>query len=218
MTNEEFINKVVELYIEARNTTTIIKKNIKRGRSHTISSQVEDLFAFYISEIISTEDLPNNIEILIDQPYSYKIDNKSYTFYPDISIIKDNIVIKIFDLKMDLGWNRDFSPFCIDKIHLIEEIRAKEVKTKDGITKESKNYKISNDLKYNIVIISNENISEEMRTRNNTEIANLDASKLCIYTLTCDQHPNTNDKNLLKNIILREGDFKRLTLEIISII
>lgn len=209
MTDKEFIDKIIDLYKEAR-VTTIIRKNIRRGRNHSISSKVEDLFAVYISELLS-----ENIEILIDQPFTYHTD-KTYAIYPDIAIIKDNQIIKIFDLKMDLGWNREFYPFCNEKQNLIEEIRGLEVKAKDGTTKEQRNYTISQEVKYNIVIVSNENISKKNRDANEAQISKLDKNKIEIFILTQDIHPNNYDEQIVTNITLRHDDFGKLKNEIIK--
>ena len=180
MTDEELINKVIDLYQEAR-VTTILRKNIKRGRNHSVSSKVEDLFAVYIAELISDSGaLPEDIELLIDQPFTYQAD-KTYSIYPDISVIVDKKIVKLFDIKMDLGWNRNFFPFCHEKEELVGEIRNKETKAKDGATKEQKSYTFSPTIKYNVVIVSNENISQDNRENNQQRIATLDQTKIEVF-------------------------------------
>jgi hypothetical protein len=214
MTNKELIEKVIDLYKEAR-VTINLKKNIRRGRSHSISSKVEDLMAVYISEFLSDNSgvLPDNIELLIDQPFTYHID-KTYAIYPDIAVIKDNKVVKLFDIKMDLGWKRDFYPFCKKKQELIDEIQGIDVKTKDGVTKEKKSYHISQTVKYNIIIISNKNISQKKREENELRIATLDKKKIEVFILTQEIHPNNYDEQVVKNIQLRQLDFDNLKNEI----
>lgn len=211
MKDTELIDKIIELYKEAR-VTIILKKNIRRGRSHSISSKVEDLFAVYISELLSDngENLPDNIELLIDQPFTYHTD-KTYAIYPDIAVIKDNEVVKLFDLKMDLGWNREFFLFCKEKQELIEKIRGLVVKAKDGATKEKKEYTISKTVKYNIVIVSNENISQAKRENNRNEIAQLGKNEVEVFILTQDVHPNNYDELPVK---IRLEDFDNLKTEI----
>lgn len=206
MTDNELIEKIISLYKEAR-VTTYIKKNIKRGRSHSISSRVEDLFAVYISEM-----LPENVEILIDQPFTYHSD-KTYAMYPDIAVIRNNEVVKLFDIKMDLGWNRDFYPFCKEKQEFIDEIKGLQVKAKDGATKEQKTYKISDSVKINIVIVSNANISKTKREENEKRILTLDKSKIEVFVLA-DAHPNNYDDDDITNIPLRQVDIENLKREI----
>lgn len=206
MTDNELIEKIISLYKEAR-VTTYIKKNIKRGRSHSISSRVEDLFAVYISEM-----LPENVEILIDQPFTYHSD-KTYAMYPDIAVIRNNEVVKLFDIKMDLGWNRDFYPFCKEKQDFIDEIKGLQVKAKDGATKEQKIYKISDSVKINIVIVSNANISKTKREENEKRILTLDKNKIEVFVLA-DAHPNNYDDDDITNIPLRQIDMDNLKREI----
>lgn len=213
MTDKELIDKIIDLYKDAR-VTTILGKNISRGRSHSISSRVEDLFAVYISEFLfDNGELPDNTALLIDQPFTYHT-NKTYAIYPDIAVIKDNQVVNLFDIKMDLGWNRDFFPFCEEKQELIDEIKGIDVKAKDGATKAQKSYKVSQTIKYNIVIVSNENISQQKRQDNENKIANLDNNKIAVFTLTQDIHPNNYDEKIVKNIVIRDNDFTRLKNEI----
>ena len=150
---------------------------------------------------------------MIDQPFTYHT-NKTYAIYPDIAVIKDNQVVNLFDIKMDLGWNRDFFPFCKEKQELIDEIKGIDVKAKDGATKAQKSYKVSQTIKYNIVIVSNENISQQKRQDNENKIANLDNNKIAVFTLTQDIHPNNYDEKIVKNIVIREDDFTRLKNEI----
>jgi len=216
MTDQELIKQIVDLYVKARETT-FLRKNLRRGRNHSVSSKVEDLFAIYIAEIISSnEDLPDHIKLLIDQPFTYTIDNKTYSIYPDIAIIKDMQVKSMFDVKMDLGWNRDFYPFCKEKQDLVDEIRGRKVKAKDGTTKEEFNYTFSETIKYNIVIISNENISKKKREGNDIQISNLDKSKIEFFALTENAHPNSYDEKTASNIeqIQHRKDFARLKEEI----
>lgn len=214
MTDKELIDKIIELYKEAR-VTTILKKNIRRGRNHSISSKVEDLFAVYIAELLSdnSDSLPDNIELLIDQPFTYLTD-KTYAIYPDIAVIINRKVVKVFDIKMDLGWNRDFYPFCKEKQELIDEIQGLNVKAKDGATKAETFYQLSQSLKYNIVIVSNENISQKKREENENRISTLDKNKIEVFILTQDIHPNNYDEQTVRNIPLRKPDFDRLKNEI----
>ena len=214
MTDKELIDKIIDLYKTAR-LTTIQRKNVKRGRSHSVSSKVEDLFAIYIAELLSDRDdtLPDNIELLVDQPFTYHTD-KTYSVYPDIAVIKDNTVIKLFDIKMDLGWNRDFFPFCKEKQELIEEIRGLQVKAKNGATKDEKNYTIDQNVKYNIVIVSNENISKKKRDDNERQISTLEKNNVYVFILTEDIHPNNYNEQTIENIKFRQNDLDNLRKEI----
>ncbi len=83
---------------------------IVRGTSHSISSQVEDLLASYCAKHI---DQKSGTVILIDPQISFsntKLKNKSgkrpLLFRPDICFLRNNRVVKIFDVKTDLGYKR----------------------------------------------------------------------------------------------------------------
>ena len=95
----EFIKGIVEHYHAAR-SLTIPQPNLRRGRSHAISSIVEDLFGAFIASKYSDH------EFLVDQPITFQIEGKSKTLYPDLVMIKDGMIKHMFDVKMDLGWKR----------------------------------------------------------------------------------------------------------------
>lgn len=218
MKDTEFIEKIIELYKKAKEPTFKNGKgNIKRGRGHSISSKVEDLFAVYVSDKLS-----GKIELLIDQPFIYFKGKrkKKKTIYPDIALIKDDIILNLFDLKMDLGFHRKFYPFCKEKETLITNIRNSPVNmaTKEESKEEKsdkKIYKISETIKYNIVIISNQNISKKQKQVNAKAIKNrLDKDKLEVFILT-NIHPNKDyGESISKEELLRGMDFIKLGKEI----
>ncbi|GHV94502.1 hypothetical protein AGMMS50293_08220 [Spirochaetia bacterium] len=93
MSPADFVRKVIDLYFAAR-SPNYYHPSIKRGRSRTISGQVEDLCALFFA-------------ININKKYTYLVDqaitfNKE-TIYPDIAIIDNNELKSIIDVKMDLG-------------------------------------------------------------------------------------------------------------------
>ncbi|MEI8278794.1 MAG: hypothetical protein WCG87_03465 [Bacteroidota bacterium] len=204
MTDIEFIKSIVELYRKAR-LTFFPAGNIKRGKSHTISSQVEDLFALYISDIVNSK-----IEILIDQPISFSHNNVSKTIYADIAMIKDDLIYQIWDIKTDLGWKRDIFPqFCKDKDELVNSIKSKDAKFKNREDNTSRQLKFSSDFTFNIVVISCKNISTIKHERVANETRQL--QNVGVYFLTSDTHPNSNyddDINdLIKKINFNDTDF-----------
>jgi hypothetical protein len=206
MTDREFIEKIITLYRNARQTTFPVD-NIKRGKSHSISSQVEDLFAFYISELVD-----NNIEILIDQPISFNLFGKSKTIYADIAMIKDNVVYQVWDLKTDLGWKRDsFVQFCKDKILLVKGASGQILKLKDGEFKTERILKFSDNLTFNIVVVSGKNISTAKGERNIVETKNLE--NVGVYFLTNNIHPNSYEfeiNELLNRMNFNTNDFEAM--------
>ena len=206
MTDKEFIKNIITLYRKAR-VPTFPFENIKRGKSRSISSEAEDLFAYYISNIIN-----DKVEILIDQPISFILFGKSKTIYADIAIIKNNVVYQIWDLKTDLGWKRDsFIDFCKDKINLVNGAKLQLAKLKDGEYKTERHLTFSDNLTFNIVVISNKNISAAKGERNIIETKNLE--NVGVYFLTSGIHPNVYGigiDELVNSITFNEEDFTKL--------
>ncbi|MFM7015672.1 MAG: hypothetical protein ACKOX3_05020 [Bacteroidota bacterium] len=210
MTNKEFIKGIAELYVKARQTT-FPANNIRRGKSHSISSQVEDFFALYISTMVS-----DDTKIYIDQPISFKLNGKSKTIYADVAIIKDNKIQQVWDLKTDLGWKRDsFVQFCKDKIELVKGARNQTAKLKDGQNKAQQTLAFSNDMTFNIVVVSLTNISKSKGDLNVAGTNNLE--NVGVYFLTKSLHPNNygmTPDDIAEKISYNETDFKRMTTRI----
>lgn len=49
MAPRKFVNDVVKLYYEAQKPIRNSRATIIRGRNHSVSSQLEDLFAYYLA-------------------------------------------------------------------------------------------------------------------------------------------------------------------------
>lgn len=95
------------MYKEARKIK--YDDNITSGRSHFISSVTEDLFAYFISNNLK------GYKYLVDQPIS--IEGFSSSIYPDISLVNDDNIISLIDVKIDLGRKRNsFIEFCKKQI------------------------------------------------------------------------------------------------------
>lgn len=93
ITSPEDLVKLVAYYYKEARKLTIPHPLIKRGRSHNISSVIEDIFSLYLSENIK------NISFYVDQPTTI-LDGK--TVYPDILLVDQyNKVTNLIDLKMD---------------------------------------------------------------------------------------------------------------------
>lgn len=152
MTNENLIHEIVNLYKIAKTSTTkFTLTQIKRGRNHSISSQAEDLLAFFIVQRCSLE----NCEVWVDYPISFKTKSKTTksgnpgtkTIYPDISLVRkneqgQNEIYEMIDLKMDLGWKRELESYLNQKLNLVKEMRASRVATYKKI--DANGYKMKN--------------------------------------------------------------------------
>lgn len=207
-TKEELIREVVLLYRNSRKTKYFNNK-IFRGRSRSISSYFEDLFANFLSNNINCD------QIYIDQPLT--VDGiKGRSIYPDIVIVKNNRIIALLDVKTDLGFNRyNFYELCRKDSQLIKLMKGKNCSLIVGETKEKKyGLIISRNLIYDIVILSRKN-------NKNLEKQILRASrlnpKINVFVLTDGKHPNTYNvsvQKLIKGIKINETEFNKMVRKI----
>ena len=198
MTEEEFFQKVWNHQKECKQLSEGDGGyNIKRGMAKVSSGYIEDLFALYLAEKRKSEDL-----YLIDKVTSMKFskNGKSTTFKPDLSLINaDNILFGYFDIKTNLGWNRDIDEYMKKKNHFISKIKGRK-----GWIRFSKNevlnIEFNQKLKYKMVVIDGGNINE----------LQVEANKKCI-----EKYENVELYILYdhyKNRINIE-DFERLTTD-----
>jgi hypothetical protein len=206
MTPEEFLLKVVRLYQDAR-ISRYIDAKIRRGRSHSISSIAEDLFASYLLSADKTIDF-----ILVDQPVH--VPDTKTTFYPDITIVRNSQITAFLDLKMDLGWKRrGLVDLCRKDQALMQAIRGSECIFKDGETKERKSYPISDSAVYDIVVVSGENIAQKLLDDQLAEAGQY-AEDVMIHILTTNEHPNTygyTPEALMEKIRIEHDAFVRIS-------
>lgn len=214
MTQIEFINKIREIYINARNCKFIPKNNseiLKRGTSHSISSETEDLFGCYCAEKVKT---PSKISILIDPPISFKgtklknkSGKKSLLIRPDIVFINNGFANCFFDLKTDLGYKRhELLNQAIEKDELLEKIKGQPAKYKDGKTKNEFRINISKDIKFIYIVLSSGNIRSNKLIEYVNGINKL--NNIEIYILSTGEH--LNSYSLTSDWVLNKSDFDKL--------
>lgn len=158
MKKEEFIEKI---QTHRKKSEELIEGDggyiIKRGMAHVISGYVEDLFALYIAKNIGNKSL----EFLVDKVTSIRFNpgEKAKSFKPDLSIINNGIMTHYFDLKTNLGWNRNFEEYLENKNIFIESLKGKEA----WIHWEDHNQEItiSQGLKYQMVVVFGWNINQD---------------------------------------------------------
>ncbi len=220
MTQQDFIFKIRQAYINARNNVYIPVSNsqsLTRGTSHSISSLVEDLFGCYCAEKMNNS---SDVTIYIDPQLSFrgtalknKSGKKSLLIRPDIAIEKNGTINCMFDLKTDLGYKRnDLYKQALERDNQIEVIKNSSAKYKDGKTKIQKELNFYNNLKYILVIISQGNINKnkledlirQIRLLNNVEI----------YLLTNGDHLNTY--NEYPKWEINSDDFDKLDQKIVE--
>lgn len=204
ITREKFTIEAVKLYQIAR-LATFKDEKITRGRSHTISSKLEDLFAKYL-----VDNIPGVQNILIDQPISVQGMN---TTYPDISIISNNQIVAFCDLKTDLGWNRNGLESLSDRnINYLKKVRGLKCRYKDGNSKIMREIEISKNVIYDIAVLSDKNISRAVLSGHIEKVHTIgDIAR--IYILTKGVHPNDyrfSFKNLVKEVHPDNTEFDTL--------
>src|SRR5690606_2650243 len=138
--------------------------NIMRGMAKVSSGYIEDLFALFLAQRIGRKDL----NYLVDKTTSIRFSpkGKATCFKPDLSVIDESDVLReYFDLKTNLGWNRDLRDYLKKKNEFINKIRGRNAWI--HFSKENVRYiQISQSLKYKMVVIFGGNISENLLKQN----------------------------------------------------
>jgi hypothetical protein len=204
MNEKQFLIKVIKLYHQARKPL-FPKRKISRGRSRSVASDVEDLFASYLVDRIKCNS------IYIDQPIS--IEGRKSRIYPDIVVVKNQQITALCDIKMDLGYKRkELYNFCKRHAKLLFQIRGKKCKIRDGLTKEDKFYRTHKNICLNIVIVSDQNINHRVLADHLEKIKPF-SKVIRVFILTTGEHPNTYGvtiPQLLKKITIKKQIFSDL--------
>ena len=209
MTPEEFFRLTIDLYADARKSK-FAHPHIHRGRSRSISSELEDLLALYLAK-----NNPTPCEYYTDQQVRFG----GRTRYPDIIVQQsDGTINDLIDVKSDIGWKRDsLFEFCSEWEATINEMKGKTVSFLRGADKQRINGKFSDKLKYHVVLISRLNSSkvlEEHYNRVRSELDNVD-----VYLLSGGRHPNDygiDREELLSRMEIDHAEFGRLMTSITS--
>ncbi|MBK9216687.1 MAG: hypothetical protein IPM59_14040 [Chloracidobacterium sp.] len=180
MENREFVERVANMYRDAR-VPIFPHPSIVRGRSHSIASKVEDLFARFVVDTLG--DDAEGVTIFVDQPIRPTCTNK--TFYPDVALARGDRLVQMWDLKTDLGYDRGgFAQKCREKADLLGEIRGNV-----GFLS-NRQINFSENLMYNVVVVSKRNIQQNLVEQHIDEIRVIDG--VDAFFLTDDVHPNFN--------------------------
>lgn len=169
--------------------------NIQRGQAKVMSGYVEDLFALYLAEKINKQDL----QFLVDKTTSLRFskNGRATTFKPDVSIItSDNVLTEYYDLKTNLGWNRDIEKYIKKKSDFISKIRGR--KGWIHFSKENiQEITFSENLKYKMVVIHGWNINENQLNKNIELVKKFENVELYILYDHYNQRNNIEDFNRL---------------------
>ena len=204
MSPEEYFRKIIELYHQSRDPK-YYNPNIKRGRSSSISSSLEDLTALFIAL-----NNPNQCSYFTDQPIKF---GGSTVKYPDIVIQnKDGYIQNLIDVKTDIGWNRNgMYSFCEEWEKRIESIKDTKTSFRHGKDKTIIQGKFSEDLKYHVLVVSKVNSgkkieSDYIQVKNNLK-------NVSLYLLSDGVHPNSYEYGIsdtIENIAINSEEFERI--------
>ena len=188
---EELYLTLVEAYHDARTSKYPHEKTV-RGRSYSVSSEAEDIFASYLAKNLTEIDI-----IRIDQALTMSAAHpdihKHKTFYPDLSVILNNELKCMLDLKLDMGWNRDgLYELCKKHQYVVELCAGNRVHYTVGKNRgdpERREIKCSEKLTYLVVLLSGGN-QKQTKLKESLETAKSFSPKVEVFVLSEGVHPN----------------------------
>lgn len=202
----DFFKELIRLYVEA-GQSKFPKQNVFRGRSASVSSSLEDLFADLLAK-----NNPNQCNYYIDQPM--KFTGEKNNKYPDIVIQnQDGVIEHLIDMKADLGWNRNgVIEFCNEWEKRIEAAKGTATTFKNGMSKEPVTGMFSENLHYHIVVATQFNSGKKVLA-DHVEVKSK-FKKVSLYILSDDtKHPNDqtiSQEELLSQMVINTDEFDRL--------
>lgn len=163
MTDQDFIKRIKD---QKQNAHALLaegtKHNIIRGMAHSIHGFVEDLFSVFIATKINRD----SVSYYVDKVISLRLnkDERAKSFKPDLMVIEKEMVTHYFDVKTDIGWNRDLEDYLKEKNNFINSIRGQKawIKTPEKVVEVT----ISNNIKYEMVIVFGWNINQKQLQTN----------------------------------------------------
>ena len=166
MTQEQFLQGVRNLYLEARKVKFSplspekqVRENINRCTSHAISSEFEDLLAQYCYELIGD----SSIQIFIDPQMTFpetSLKNKSgkrtFLYRPDIVVLKNNEIVAMIDAKTDLGYKRTtYLSYFYEMNESIKKIAGQKAVFKRRTNDEEIKTRIADNIKLTFFVAAN---------------------------------------------------------------
>jgi len=124
---------------------------------------------------------------------------------PDNAIVKNNKIVALVDLKMDMGYNRNgLVNLCVEKNARLQHLRGKLGKINKGKSKDESEVVFSENLISFIAIITNKNSGKKLDEYLNS--VSIYEPDVCTYVLTRGLHPNSYK-------MTEEANFKGLKIE-----
>lgn len=206
MTPKDFIERINEERFNAHKLMVNNNgHNITRGRNHTISEFVEDIFSVYVADLFGNS---NNI-YWVEPTISYKLEAQKRTesFKPDVAVISNNVLTHYFDMKTSIGYSRGRMISELKKKNeFVQSIRGMDVSLTNR-EKEKVSFRISENLVYQMVIVYGWAIS----VKKMNEIIEYSKSLPCVDVhLLC---PHDTDKGF---VVLDNNAFEQLDISILN--
>ena len=151
MSSDDYFRGIVGLYHESRKSK-FDHAQIERGRSKSISSDLEDLTALFIAK-----NNPRRCTYYTDQPMKFLgFKNRKY---PDIAIKNsDDVFENLVDMKTDMGWSRNrLHSFCEEWDGIVEGIKGAETELNRGSDKKIQKGIFSKSVKFHVAVITRVN-------------------------------------------------------------
>lgn len=100
---EILIKNMLKFFIDKKSNKNISAR-VVRGRASASADIFEEELAKLIEKRVS-----DPIKILVDYPISYKLPEaaRAKTIYPDITLVRGDIILAIIEAKIDLGFLKD---------------------------------------------------------------------------------------------------------------
>ena len=201
-----FVKEIREAYQKASESAYPLEGRIIRGTQKSISAISEDLFAKYVSELIS-----DKYEIWIDPQISVigkknKTGKKNLLIRPDVCVYDKtkNEIKLIFDLKMDLGYHRSgFTDFASERYDELNNAKTSSGKWRN------KEFQFSKDLIWNFVVINEGNININILNKIRNDIK--EKGGIGFFTLVSGDHLNRAErKNEEIKFKINEKEFEKI--------
>ena len=205
MTPEEFYRQLISLYRQAREPV-FYHPSLARGRSHSISSQAEDLFGLFLAM-----NTPRRCKFYIDQAMQFG--EKKY--YPDVVIQETSgTIYDLVDLKTDIGWSRKALPgLCQRWDERLRQVKGTGTYFNDGRTKKEIRGNFAEDIILHIVILTaanGGNLAAQIK-----QLPKYDHVQ--VYLMADGKHPNTygiKPTDLLAKMGVVQAEFDRFMQEV----
>lgn len=144
-------------------TRTAPRGNIKRGHTRSLSTDVEDQVAAFVSDILG-----EGYELYIDSSVYIK-----QTHRPDLLVVKDRKAVALIEIKSQMGWCRDVSGVIENEILRMHKAFSEqgEITCKFSTDKSSELINYEENVKCFLVSLTSQNGGNDQQMKANKDNA-----------------------------------------------